>query len=171
MWEGPLGGRSSWRVPSRRMDAEATSVLRVTAESIDVEAIRRWAVRPECGATVVFCGTTRDHAFGIDDVVALEYEAYEEQVVPRLAAIEAEVRARHPDVVAVAAVHRVGRVALGETAVVVAVSSPHRAAAFDAAATMIDRLKASVPIWKEELSADGRRFSPATHPLSPRNSS
>ena len=72
----------------------------------------------------------------------------------------AETRSAWPAVVAVAALHRTGKVALGEEAVVVAVSSPHRAEAFAAAAHLIDRLKATVPIWKQEVSTAGRRWSP-----------
>ena len=81
----------------------------------------------------MFCGTTRDHAGDLTGVTALHYEAYEAHVVPRLEALVAETRSAWPAVVAVAALHRTGKVALGEEAVVVAVSSPHRAEAFAAA--------------------------------------
>ena len=129
-------------------------------EQLPIEEVRRWAIRDDCGAVVVFCGTTRDHAGDLTGVTALHYEAYEAHVVPRLEALVAETRSAWPAVVAVAALHRTGKVALGEEAVVVAVSSPHRAEAFAAAAHLIDRLKATVPIWKQEVSTAGRRWSP-----------
>ncbi len=113
-----------------------------------------WVGRPDCGAVVVFSGTARDHAPGRPGVHRLEYEAYEEQVAPRLAAVALEARGRWPELGRVALLHRVGVVPIGESAVVVAVSAPHREAAFSAARFCIDALKASVPIWKRE-SWDG----------------
>jgi molybdopterin synthase catalytic subunit len=83
-------------------------------------------------------------------VTGLEYEAYDEQVVPRLRAIAVEIRSRWPDVGRIALLHRIGPVPIGESAVVVVVSSPHRAEAFAAARFGIDALKATVPIWKRE---------------------
>jgi molybdopterin synthase catalytic subunit len=80
----------------------------------------------------------------------LVYEAYEEQAVPRLAAVAAEMRARWPEIGRIALLHRTGSLAIGDTAVVVAVSTPHRAEAFAAARFGIDAVKASVPIWKKE---------------------
>ena len=117
--------------------------------------MRSWVERPDCGAVVVFVGNARDHAPGREGVVELAYEAYEEQVVPSLERSVASVRARHPGLGRVAALHRVGRLAVGDTAVVVAVSSPHRDAAFDAAAMLIDDVKATAPIWKKERWQDG----------------
>jgi molybdopterin synthase catalytic subunit len=107
-------------------------------------------VRPDCGAVVVFSGTARDHSDGRPDVSRLEYEAYEEQVVPRLAAIADAARQRWPELGRIALLHRIGEVPVGESAVVVAVSAPHRDAAFEAAKFGIDTLKATVPIWKRE---------------------
>lgn len=109
-----------------------------------------WAVRPHCGGLVVFSGTARDHAPGRPAVERLEYEAYEAQVVPRLARVADEARARWPDIGRVALLHRVGVLEIGESAVVVAVSAPHRESAFAAARFCIDDLKRSVPIWKRE---------------------
>lgn len=104
---------------------------------------------------MTFNGTARDHSDGRPDVSSLEYEAYIEQVDPRLRSIAEEARARWPDLGRVAMIHRVGAVEIGESAVVVAVSSPHRDAAFVAARFCIDTLKASVPIWKRESWAGG----------------
>ncbi len=107
---------------------------------------------------VLFSGTARDHAAGRPNVARLEYEAYEEQVEPRLAALAAEMRRRWPDIGRVAMIHRVGPLQIGESAVVVAVSSPHRGTAFAAAAFGIDTLKSTVPIWKRETWAGGESW-------------
>ena len=100
--------------------------LRLTEEPLPVGAAGDWAVRPNCGAMVVFSGTARDHAPGREGVERLEYEAYEEHVVPRLAEIASEMRRQWPTLGRVALLHRVGVVPVGESSVVVAVSSPHR---------------------------------------------
>ena len=109
-----------------------------------------WVVRPDCGATVVFTGTARDHAPGRPGVHHLEYEAYEGPAVERLAALAEELRVRWPDVGRVALLHRTGVVDIEHAAVVVAVSAPHRDVAFEAARFGIDELKRTVPIWKKE---------------------
>jgi molybdopterin synthase catalytic subunit len=132
---------------------------------LPVEAANAWAGRPDCGAVVTFTGTVRDHADGVEGVTHLEYEAYDEQVVPRLEAIEAEIRVRWPEVGRVAVLHRVGRVDLGEPAVVVAVSAPHRDAAFAAARFAIDTAKATLPIWKREHAEGVERWGSAARPV------
>jgi molybdopterin synthase catalytic subunit len=114
-----------------------------------------WAVRPSCGAVVLFSGTSRDHSPGRIGVTTLEYEAYEEQVVPRLAAIAEAARARWPELGRLVLLHRVGEVPVGESSVVVVASAPHRDAAFAAARYGIDTLKATVPIWKREVWEGG----------------
>ena len=119
-------------------------------EALPVGTVADWVVVPSCGAVALFAGTARDHADGRDGVEELEYEAYEEQVVPKLAEVAAEMRARWPEIGRIALLHRVGRLAIGETAVVVAVSTPHRPAACEAARFGIDAVKASEPIWKKE---------------------
>jgi molybdopterin synthase catalytic subunit len=124
--------------------------LALTVDELPVAAAYDWAVRPDCGAVVLFSGTVRDHAEGRGGVTHLDYEAYESQVEPRLVAIAADMRTRWPELGRVVIVHRVGRLLLGESSVVVAVSSPHRADAFEAARYGIDTLKATVPIWKRE---------------------
>lgn len=128
-------------------------------ERLSVAAAAEWAVRPDCGALVLFAGTARDHATGRPDVTRLEYEAYEEQVVPRLTSIVEQVRARWPEVGRMAVLHRVGEVSIGEASVVVAVSSPHRPEAFAAGRYAIEAVKASVPIWKRETWAGGDDWS------------
>ena len=122
---------------------------------LPVDAVAEWVVVPRCGAVVTFVGTARDHAGDRTGVERLTYEAYEEQAVPRLAAVADEVRTKWPDVGRIALLHRTGDLALGDAAVVVAVSTPHREAAFDAARFAIDAVKATVPIWKKESWAGG----------------
>ena len=124
--------------------------LGLSGEPWPVTAAADWVVRPDCGAVVLFSGTARDHAAGRPGVEQLEYEAYEEQVEPRLRVIVDEMRTRWPTVGRVVLVHRVGVVPVTESAVVVAVSAPHRDEAFLAARFGIDAIKASVPIWKHE---------------------
>lgn len=122
----------------------------LTGAPLAGEEAARWATRPSCGAVVVFSGTARDHSTGREGVVALEYEAYDEEAVRRLGAVADETRRRWPDVGRLVVLHRTGRVELGESAVVVVASAPHRAEAFEAARFAIDTLKKTVPIWKRE---------------------
>lgn len=107
---------------------------------------------PAAGGTCVFVGAVRDvdHERSVE---ALSYSAHP-TVVDRLRDLAVEVAARHP-VTAVAAVHRVGDLAVGDLAVVVAVSSPHRAEAFVACRDLIDTLKSTIPIWKHQDFGDG----------------
>jgi molybdopterin synthase catalytic subunit len=126
----------------------------LSADPLPVAVAGEWVVRPGCGATVVFTGTARDHADGRPGVYRLEYEAYDDPALVRLRAIAAEVHRRWPVVGRVAMLHRTGVVELGDAAVVVAVSAPHRGEAFEAARYAIDELKRTVPIWKRE-SWDG----------------
>ena len=132
--------------------------LGLSGEPLPVTAAADWVVRPDCGAVVLFSGTARDHAPGRPGVEQLEYEAYEEQVEPRLRVIVDEMRARWPSVGRVVLVHRVGVVPVTESAVVVAVSAPHRDEAFLAARFGIDAIKASVPIWKHETWDGGESW-------------
>ena len=129
--------------------------LGLTDAELPIGELYQWCVRPDCGAVVLFSGTVRDHADGRTDVIELEYEAYEEMVVPKLDEIVAETRARWSDVGRLALVHRVGRLGLGESSVVAVVSAPHRAEAFAAARFAIDALKVSVPVWKREIWEGG----------------
>lgn len=123
-------------------------------DPLSVGDLYDWAVRPDCGAVVVFSGTVRDHAVEDQElrtgVTHLDYEAYATEVVPTFREIANEVRRRWPDVGRVALHHRTGRIDLAESSVVVVVSAPHRPEAFVAARYAIDALKASAPIWKHE---------------------
>lgn len=125
---------------------------------LPVGAATDWAIRPDCGGIVTFVGSARDHSEGRPDVHQLEYEAYEEQVVPRLARVAGEARARWRTVGRIALLHRTGPLAVGDVAVVVVVSAPHRDEAFAAARFCIDTLKATVPIWKKEAWDGGESW-------------
>ena len=127
----------------------------VTDQVLPIAEAYDWAVRPDCGAVVLFSGTVRDHAEGREGVESLTYEAYESQVVPRFEEIGAELRHRWPDTGRVVLLHRVGELQLEESSVVAVVSAPHRPQAFEAARFAIDALKESAPIWKRERWADG----------------
>ena len=121
-------------------------------------------MRPDCGAVVLFSGTVRDHAEGRDGVEhARRTRPTRSRSSPRLAAIAAEARAPVADIGRVALLHRIGRLELGESSVVVVVSAPHRAEAFEAARFAIDALKATVPIWKHETWADGADWGTGAH--------
>ena len=109
--------------------------------------------RDDCGAVVVFEGTSRSPNQG-HDVIALDYEAWEDRTPTQLERIVAEVVTAH-GLRAGAGVHRVGVVPVGATAVVVVAVAPHRDAAFAGARELIDRIKAEAWIWKKELRPDG----------------
>ncbi len=138
--------------------------LDLSGEPLPVEEAGRFVARPDCGAVVVFTGLVRDHAEGRRGVTCLEYEAYVQAALPRMGELVAEARRRW-DLGRVACLHRVGRLSVGEPAVVVAVSSGHRDAAFEAARWCIDTLKASVPIWKRETWEGGKDWGTGAQPL------
>jgi molybdopterin synthase catalytic subunit len=129
--------------------------IALTDRALPATEALAWSVLPGCGAEVLFSGTVRDHADGRAGVTELEYEAYEEAGRARLEAIAAEARRRWSDLGRVALLHRVGRLQVGECSVIVVVSAPHRAVAFEAARWCIDTLKSTVPIWKRETWEGG----------------
>jgi molybdopterin synthase catalytic subunit len=141
--------------------------LELGGDELPVAAAYDWAVTPRCGAVVLFSGTIRDHADGREGVEHLTYEAYEEQALTRFAEIAAEARRRWPDTGRIALLHRLGRLHVGESSVVVVVSAPHRADAFEAARFGIDTLKETVPIWKHEVWADGADWGTGAHDVRP----
>ena len=126
----------------------------ITTEPIDANAVYRAVLCDRDGAVVTFHGVVRDNSDGGRAVRYLEYEAYAEMAEAQMRAIGEEIRRRW-GIEDVAMVHRIGRVEIGEASVVIAVGSPHRGEAFDACEYAIDTLKATVPIWKKEVFADG----------------
>ena len=137
---------------------EGDTWLGLSGAPLPVAEAVTWAVRPDCGGLVLFSGTARDHAEGRPDVERLEYESYDSQVVPRLREVADEARVRWPTVGRIALLHRTGVLDVGESAVVVVVSAPHRAEAFEAARFGIDTLKRTVPIWKRETWSGGESW-------------
>lgn len=128
-------------------------MIRLTSEPIDYHALTESVRRPHCGAVALFLGTVRDLT-GEQVTVFLDYEAYAPMAEKKMAEIEAEVRCRWP-VGEIAMEHRLGRLAVGDVSVAVAVSTPHRADSFEACRYAIDTLKELVPIWKKENAPDG----------------
>lgn len=135
----------------------------ITADDLPIGAAYEWAVRPNCGAVVLFSGTVRDHADGREGVQYLTYEAYDEQAPAKMHEIADEVRVRWPATGRIVLLHRTGRIELGESSVIVVVSSPHRPEAFEAGRYAIDALKASVPIWKHEVWDGGSDWGTGAH--------
>lgn len=129
--------------------------LACSSGSLPADRASTWVVTPATGAAVTFTGTARDHAGDRTGVHLLEYEAYDEQVVPVLAVVAAETRRRFPEVARLVLWHRTGALQVTDAAVVVAASAAHRDAAFDAARWAIDEVKATAPIWKREHWAGG----------------
>ena len=128
-------------------------MIELTHAKIMTEAVLANVSSTQAGAVVLFLGTTREFTDG-RQTVTLDYECYEEMAIRKLQQLEATARERW-SLVGCAIVHRLGNVPLGEASVAVAVSSPHRAAAFAAGRWLIDTLKTEVPIWKKENWADG----------------
>jgi molybdopterin synthase catalytic subunit len=128
-------------------------MVSLTPDPIDYHGLTESVRSPHCGAVALFLGTVRDLT-GDRVTTHLDYQAYPAMAEKKLAEVEAEVRRRWP-VGGVALVHRVGRLEVGEVSVAVAVSSPHRAEAFEACRFAIDTLKDVVPIWKRENAPDG----------------
>jgi len=120
---------------------------------IDADAVIHGIRRGEDGAVVVFDGVVRNHSRG-RRTLYLQYEAYEKMALEAMEALAVEAKTRF-EVRDCAIVHRLGRLEIGETSVLIAVASAHRAAAFDACRWLIDSLKRTVPIWKKEFFADG----------------
>lgn len=130
-------------------------MIGLSAEPLDVGALVRVVQSPEHGAVVTFLGTTRATSPGDPrPVAALEYEAYEPMAVAEMETIAREAGARFGPL-AIAIVHRTGRVALGEPSVAIVVAAPHRGPAFEACRFAIDAVKSRVAVWKREVYADG----------------
>ncbi len=125
----------------------------LTRERIDAEKLVAEAKSGEDGAVVVFDGIVRNNTRG-RATLYLDYEAYEEMALKQMRQLAAEARERFK-VRQVTLVHRLGRLEIGETSVLIVVASAHRAQAFEACRWLIDTLKQTVPIWKKEMFADG----------------
>ncbi len=142
-------------------------------EPLQLARVMTAVSHPGAGAVVTFTGLVRDHHDG-KAVTALEYEAYESMAQTELAAVREQIEAEIPGV-RLAVEHRVGRLEVGEFAVVCAASAPHREQAFVACRALIDRIKERVPIWKKEYGPDGSHWvgwdqtGPDAEPEPPKN--
>ena len=128
-------------------------MIEITHDELDPKSITGRVKHDAAGAVVTFLGTTRDHT-GDRRVLFLEYEAYRPMADQELARVAREMGERW-DLTGVAIAHRLGRLELGETSLVVAVSAGHRKNAFEACHYGVDRIKQIVPIWKKEHFEDG----------------
>ncbi len=148
------GGSGEARDKIRDKDRDrGLGEIRIVREPIDTEAVVERLKRPADGATVVFDGAVRDHTRG-RRTLYLDYEAYEAMAMKQMEALATDARTRFA-VRGVSIVHRLGRLEIGETSVLIVVAAAHRGAAFEACRWIIDTLKKTVPIWKKEYFEDG----------------
>ena len=156
-WRAPLAGGDevAFLPPVSGGDHSALveDLFQFVRGPIRVGEIAAGLKAPEDGAVVTFDGIVRNNSRG-GQTLYLEYEAYEPMALAKMRQIGAEIRERFP-IHRIAIVHRLGRLEIGETSVLIAISSPHRRAAFDACRYAIDTLKRAVPIWKKEYFAGG----------------
>ncbi|AZZ51370.1 MULTISPECIES: molybdenum cofactor biosynthesis protein MoaE [Rathayibacter] len=134
------------------MSADPVALARIARDPVTVDECEHAVESPTHGAVVTFAGIVRDHDEG-RGVLRLSYEAHPEAPAALLASAR-RIAERFPEV-RVAAVHRVGDLVVGDLALACAVASAHRAAAFEACAALVDDIKATVPIWKEQSFVDG----------------
>ena len=146
----PVSGGSAGILPASTL---ANDFFELTTNPIDVGSVARRVVLPECGATVTLDGYAREWTHG-RRTLHLIYEAYAPMAQRELQRLGREVHERF-DIAHIGIVHRTGRLEIGETSVVIAVSAPHRRAAFEACEWAIKELKRTVPIWKKEFFEDG----------------
>ncbi|MDX6437888.1 MAG: MoaE-MoaD fusion protein [Gaiellaceae bacterium] len=130
--------------------------FKLSEAPLSLDAVVREVARDEAGAVATFLGTVRNRSRD-RTVLYLEYEAYEGMAEDVMAQLAAQLEDRH-ELSGIAIHHRVGRVEIGEPSVVVAVSSPHRAAALAACTEAIDTLKETVPLWKKEVYEGGEEW-------------
>lgn len=146
----------------------AMDLFELTTEPLDITAISRRVVPPECGATVTLDGYarrfTRDRVTGqVREAEHLVYEAYEPMALKEMGKLIERAKGEF-EISNVAIVHRLGKLEIGETSVVISVAAPHRKAAFAACEWIIRELKRTVPIWKKEVYADGEEWIEGADP-------
>jgi molybdopterin converting factor subunit 1 len=150
---GATAGKRKPTRPATRRKAQSRADTLITRKRLDLEALVKRVAFPGAGAIVTFTGVVRDNARG-KSVEHLEYEAYPEMADASLRDIVSEIKERWPEV-RVAMAHRVGKLKIGEASLMIAVSSPHRPEAYAASRYAIERVKATLPVWKKEFAADG----------------
>jgi molybdopterin synthase catalytic subunit len=144
----------------------SSDLFRVTSDPLDAQKLADLVRRNEAGAIALFYGVVRNHSEG-RDVARLQYEAYEPMALRKLREAAAETRRRFPEISEIGAWHRTGLLEIGETSLLVAVSSPHRAEAFTACHWAVDRIKETVPVWKKEHWRNGGAQWVEGHPVEP----
>lgn len=148
------GGSGEWRQVVA--DDSEGHFFAITADRIDAQALAARLVEGRDGAVVTFDGVVRNNSKG-RETLYLDYEAYEPMAVQVMARVGREVASAH-GISRIGIIHRVGRLEIGESSIVVVVASPHRKAAFEACADAMDRVKQLVPVWKKEYFADGETW-------------
>ena len=131
-------------------------LYRIQEDPILADALHDAVLRDSDGAVATFAGVVRDHSMG-RRTSYLVYDAYREMAEKKMAEIGCEIKGKW-EVDRVGMLHRVGRLEIGETSVLIAISAPHRKAALEACHYAIDRLKETVPIWKKEVWTDGEEW-------------
>jgi molybdopterin synthase catalytic subunit len=131
-------------------------MIKISAEPIDIQACIDAAQSERAGAIDVFVGTVRNHN-NSKSVVRLEFEAYDAMAVKKMEELAQQAKSRW-EIEKIVMVHRKGVLDIGDVAVVIAVSTPHRAASFEACQWLIDTLKQVVPIWKKEIYQNGEEW-------------
>ena len=147
------GGSHAGSADILSASTDANDFFELTTDPIDVGAVARRVVLPECGATVTLDGYAREWTRG-RRTLYLVYEAYAPMALRELRRLGEQAHEKF-EIAHIGIVHRTGRLEIGETSVVIAVSAPHRRAAFEACEWAIRELKRTVPIWKKEVFADG----------------
>lgn len=137
----------------------------VTENVLDSSLVRSLIRTDESGAVIVFEGVVRNHHEG-HSVVRLEYEAYVEMATTQILHVRDEILSgfRDREVYEIMIQHRIGRLEVGDTSLIVAVSAAHRADAFEAALRAVDRVKETVPVWKKEWSIGGAQWQEGIKP-------
>jgi molybdopterin synthase catalytic subunit len=145
--------------------APLDDIFQLVSEPIDPSTLIRHVRAPEDGAIVTFDGFVRNQSHN-RRTLYLDYEAYEPMALAKMREIAGQLHQKYR-IHRVVIVHRLGRLEIGETSVFIAVSAPHRAAAFDACRFAIDTLKQTVPIWKKEYFEDGAVWADGELPPPP----
>jgi molybdopterin synthase catalytic subunit len=163
---GTAGVSPASTLKATEAERKTHDFFELTTEAIDVGAVARRVVLPECGATVTLDGYAREWTKG-RQTLHLIYEAYAPMAQRELERLGREAHERF-EIAHIGIVHRTGRLEIGETSVVIAVSAPHRRTAFEACEWAIRELKRTVPIWKKEIFEDGEVWVEGEGPKSAR---
>jgi len=156
----------TWTRQEESLTIRGRDFTELTTQPIDIGAVARRVVPPECGATVTLDGYVRKFTKG-RETLYLVYEAYEPMALKEMQKLIYQAKQQF-EISNIGMVHRLGRLEIGETSVVISVAAPHRKAAFAACEWLILELKRTVPIWKKEVYSDGEEWiegdsSPSTN--------